>query len=121
MRERGTVLNRGQEPMPEGKTKEYDKVPRSLEELGPDPLVRHFDLKNLKTKEIAIFMEESKIWQDLLSDCIERSGVNASLACKELNELVQERVQYYNSRFNPAQRPKKTPGIPKEFEPASLE
>lgn len=90
--------------------------PKSLADLHPDPLIRHHDLKGLKAKEVVVFMEENKIWQDLLADCIERSGVNASLACRELKEIVQERVAYYNSRFNPGLRPTKTPGLWPEFE-----
>ena len=64
-----------------------------------------------------VFMEESKIWQEMLADCIDRSGVNASRTCEQLQALVQERVKYYNSRFNPELRPSMTPGIPAEFEP----
>ncbi len=93
-------------------------APKSLSELPNDPVVRHFDLKNIKSREIMIFMEESKIWQELLKDCIERSGVNAPLQCQQLQDLVQERVQYYNAKFNPNLRPKQTPGIPSEFEPS---
>lgn len=96
---------------------DYGKVPKSLEELHPDPLIRHFDIKTLKAKEIMVFMEETKIWQGLLEDCIDRSGVNSAHACRELQEMVQERGRYYNSRFNPNLRPTKTPGIPPDFEP----
>lgn len=95
---------------------DYGPVPKSLEELHPDPLIRHYDIKNLKAKEILVFMEENKIWQDLLADCIETSGVNASLTCRKLQEIVNERTVYYNSRFNRALRPKHTPGVPILFE-----
>lgn len=91
-------------------------VPKSLEELHSDPLIRHYDIKNIKAKEILIFMEENKIWQDLLADCIERSGVNASLACRKLQDIANERTVYYNSRFNEATRPALTPGVPSLFE-----
>jgi len=110
------LLLMSQDPSP-SLPKNYGKIPKSLSDLHPDPLIRHFDVKTLKAKEVIVFMEESKVWQELLEDCIDRSGVNASLACRQIQDIMQERVQYYNSRFNPNLRPKQTPGIPVEFEP----
>lgn len=98
-----------------------DSMPKCLEELSSDPIVRHFDRKTLKAREIIIFMEESKIWQGLLADCIGRAGVNAGGACRQLQDILGERIQYYNSKFNPTMRPVRTPGIPKEFEPSKQE
>lgn len=93
-----------------------DPYPKTIAELPEDPLIRHFDIKAIKAKEIMVFMEETKIWQSLLADCMERSGVNAPSECNRLHEIVQERVNYYNSRFNPALRPEQSAGIPPEFE-----
>lgn len=102
--------------MSQSDANDIPKMPKSIEELPSDPLIRHFDLKTLKAKEIMIFMEENKIWQGLLEDCIGRSGVNAPLACRELQSIVEERNKYYNSKFNHELRPKQTPGIPEPFE-----
>jgi hypothetical protein len=104
------------QPTSKSDTADYGPVPKTLDELPSDPLIRHFDIKNMKAREILIFLEESKVWQDLLSDCIEKSGVNSANTCRQLQELAQERVRYYNSRFKATMRPKMTPGIPPEFE-----
>jgi hypothetical protein len=94
----------------------FDKCPKNIDELPDDPLVRHFDYANLRSKEVLIFMEESKIWQDLLSDCISRSGVNSNLTCRQLQDIVHERNRYYDSKFDPSLRPKSSAGIPPEME-----
>lgn len=82
-----------------------------------DPYVRFFDTKFDKNREILIFMEESKIWQELAQDCYERSGVNAPNVCRQLQEICHERQLYYNAKFNPNLRPKQTPGLPSKYEP----
>lgn len=102
--------------------KPYFRPPKSLEEFQKrletcdDPNVLFFDLKNEKARELLIFMEETKIWNELLTDCIDRSGVNAGKACRKLNDIVDERLKYYNSTFNETHRPKLTPGIPVYYE-----
>lgn len=75
-----------------------------------------FDAKIDRSREILIFMEETKIWEDVLQDCVNRAGVNASGACAKLHQIVQERLEYYNSNFNANVRPKQTPGLPPVFE-----
>ena len=83
-----------------------------IEAKTADPHTLYFDLKFNRSREMMIFMEETKIWQELLQDCVDRAGVNASKVCNQLREMVEERNQYYNSNFNAAMRPKLTPGIP---------
>ena len=82
-----------------------------------DPYVEYFDWKFTRNREILVFMEETKFWQELLDDCHNRAGVNKIHACQELRELVAERIKYYNSNFRPTLHPKMTPGIPRQFEP----
>ena len=82
-----------------------------------DPHVRYFDTKFDRNREILIFMEESKVWQELAQDCYERSGVNAAAACRHLQDICLERLTYYNAKFNPNLRPKQTPGLPPQYEP----
>lgn len=80
------------------------------------PITVYFDEKFRRSRELLVFMEESKIWQDLLQDCVDRAGVNASLACRQLHEIVEERNRYHRSNFNAAMRPKRTVGIPPYYE-----
>lgn len=88
-----------------------------LEEAKNTPAhVLYFDKKFERSREILIFIEETKIWQDLLQDCVDRAGVGASKACKALYDMVEERNKYYNSNFNAAMRPQITPGIPPYYE-----
>ena len=76
----------------------------------------YFDKRFERSRELLIFMEETKIWQDVLQDCINRAGVNASGECAKLHDFVNERTTYLNSNFNRALRPKNTPGIPSVYE-----
>lgn len=80
------------------------------------PITVYFDEKFRRNRELLVFMEESKIWQELLQDCVDRAGVNASFACRQLHDIVEERNQYHRSNFNAAMRPKRTVGIPPYFE-----
>lgn len=96
--------------------------PKTREELlgelkgSADPHVFFFDKKFERGRELLIFMEETKIWQDLLIDCAERAGVDAGMACIQLRTIVDERIRYHNSNFNAAVRPEHTPGIPEPYE-----
>jgi len=81
-----------------------------------DPLVHFFDERFTRNRELLIFMEETKIWQTLFQDCIDRSGVTSTRACEPLRIIVDERVKYYNSNFNSAMRPSLTPGVPLWYE-----
>lgn len=93
-------------------------TPRELEAEAKTtpPHVLFFDKKFERAREHQIFMEETKIWQALLEDCSDRSGVNAAADCKLLFEIVNERMKYYNSNYNPNVRPTLTPGIPAIYE-----
>ena len=81
-----------------------------------NPHTMYFDLKFDRSRELLVFMEETKIWQDWLQDCVDRAGVNSGKACKKLRDIVAERVIYYNSNFNAAMRPQLSPGIPLPYE-----
>lgn len=96
-------------------SKDEKELMKRLEECT-DPNTLFFDLRLERARELLIFMEETKIWKELLTDCIDRSGVNSGKACRQLNTIVDERIQYYNSSFNPDLRPTLTPGIPPHFE-----
>ena len=76
----------------------------------------YFDKRFERSRELLIFMEETKIWQDALQDCVNRAGVNASKECAGLHEIVNERTEYLNSNFNRAVRPTLTPGVPSVYE-----
>lgn len=79
-------------------------------------LVEYFDWKQERNREILIFMEETKIWQEILDDCHEKSGPYKIQACQELREIVDERMKYYHSNFSHPNMPKMTAGIPYTFE-----
>lgn len=81
-----------------------------------NPHTMYFDLKFDRSRELLVFMEETKIWQDWLQDCVDQAGVNSGKACKKLCDIVTERVIYYNSNFNAAMRPQLSPGIPLPYE-----
>lgn len=81
-----------------------------------DPHVLHFDRKFEKARELLIFMEETKIWQELLEDCNLRAGVNAKKSCLRLNQIVQERIIYDNAKYSKKLRPEFTAGIPEMYE-----
>lgn len=97
-----------------GGTNATEKLIAEADTTHPHTL--HFDLKFTRSREILIFMEESKIWQEQLQNCIDQAGVNASSACLKLHEIVNERIVYYNAQFNAATRPTLSPGIPSLFE-----
>lgn len=94
------------------------KTPAQLREdvASTDAHTLYFDLKFNRARELLIFMEETKIWQELLQDCADRAGVNAGKSCRGLIDLVAERITYYNSNFSASLRPTLTPGIPAPFE-----
>lgn len=81
-----------------------------------NPRTLFFDLKFNRARELMIYMEETKIWQDLLDECAERSGTEAGRTCSRLREIMDERIAYNNSNFNAALRPALTPGIPSVYE-----
>lgn len=99
----------------------YFQGPKTVAQLredvaSTDAHTLYFDLKFNRARELLIFMEETKIWQELLQDCVDRAGVNAGKACSRLTDLVAERIVYHNSNFNAALRPSLSPGIPVSFE-----
>lgn len=96
--------------------KNYDKV--VADEIATTIVEK--DLRVEKARELAIFMEESKIWQDLLDDCADKAGVDSARRCKQLAEIHLERVKYMHSRFNPHLRPKLTPGLPPHIDGSFL-
>lgn len=81
-----------------------------------DPYVKFFDDRFAKTREMLIFMEETKIWQELLDNCTYKAGPNATKECKGIFDTIQERLTYYNSRYRKDFRPTLSPGIDPKFE-----
>jgi hypothetical protein len=77
---------------------------------------KFFDDRNNKTRERLVFMEETKIWQELLNKCSLRAGPDALSECRQLFDLVQERIKYYNSKYRHEMRPSLSPGLPPQFE-----
>lgn len=90
--------------------------PSATLQPSDDPYVRFFDLRFHRARELLVFMEETKIWQRLLTACNDQAGINASLECRHLVEIVTERMKYYNASYEPALRPKLSPGLPEEYE-----
>lgn len=81
-----------------------------------DPYVKFFDNRFAKTREMLIFMEETKIWQELLDNCTYKAGPDATKECKGIFDIIQERLKYYNSRYRKEFRPTLSPGIDPKFE-----
>ena len=81
-----------------------------------DPYIKFFDNRFEKSREMLIFMEETKIWQELLDTCTYKSGPNAIFDCKGIFEIIQERLKYYNSKYRKEFRPSQSPGINPKFE-----
>lgn len=81
-----------------------------------DPYVKFFDNRFEKSREMLIFMEETKIWQELLDNCTFKAGPNATYDCKGIFDVVQERLRYYNSKYRKEFRPSLSPGIDPKFE-----
>jgi hypothetical protein len=79
-----------------------------------DPLNQLVDRRNKKAREILIFMEESKIWQEMVTACVERSGVASYKTCKHLYQVLEERMNYYQSNYNTELLPKHSPGLPED-------
>ena len=79
-----------------------------------DPLNQLYDLRNKKAREMVIFMEETKIWQEMVTKCAQISGVAAYKNCKHLYEVLEERIKYYNSRYDDANMPTLSPGLPED-------
>lgn len=81
-----------------------------------DPYVKFFDNRFQKSREMLIFMEETKIWQELLDNCTYKAGPNATFDCKGIFDVIQERLKYYNSKYRKEFRPTLSPGIDPKFE-----
>ena len=81
-----------------------------------DAYTNFFDQRFEKTREYLIFMEETKIWQQLLDKCSLKAGPYAKTKCRAIYDIVQERTKYYNSKYQKQLRPQSTPGIPPKFE-----
>jgi hypothetical protein len=79
-----------------------------------DPLNQKVDRRNKRAREILIFMEESKIWQEMVTACVDRSGVASYKNCKNLYQLLEERMNYYKSNYNDMLLPKLSPGLPED-------
>lgn len=83
----------------------------------PGDAVNHFfDERAQKAKAIAIYLAETKIWERMLENCGDYTGFMKPDKCQSLADIVAERVYYYNSNFNPACRPKLSPGLPEKYE-----
>lgn len=81
-----------------------------------DPYVKFYDDRSARARDLLVFMEETKIWQELLKKCTYRAGPNATHECRDLFNLVQERVQYFNSKYRQQLRPTLSPGIDPKYE-----
>lgn len=81
-----------------------------------DPYVKFYDERFAKSREYLIFMEESKIWQDILEKCTLKAGPSARNDCKEIFTILNERIKYYNSKYRKEFRPILSPGIDPKFE-----
>jgi hypothetical protein len=81
-----------------------------------DQINAWYDKRNEKAREIAIYLAENKIWSEMLKNCLDFSGAMRYDKCEFLKDITMERQAYYNSNFNPAMRPKLTPGLAKEYE-----
>lgn len=115
------TTDRGEETPPKAYQVPHFSGPKTCTELeleakSTSPHVLFFDEKFKYAREKLIFMAETKVWQELLEQCADRSGVNAASACKQLFDIVHERTTYYNSNYNPNLRPTLTPGLPPIFE-----
>ncbi len=75
-----------------------------------------FDKKFERSREMLVFLEETKIWQEALLDCMRRAGVNAPKACTALDGIVKERVAYSRANYNHTLRPTLSPGLPDVYE-----
>lgn len=81
-----------------------------------DPYVKFFDNRFSKSREFLIFMEETKIWQEIFENCAYKSGPNVNYECKGISDVLQERLKYYNSRYRKELRPTLSPGIDPKYE-----
>lgn len=79
-----------------------------------DPLNQLMDLRNKRAREMIVFMEETKIWQEMITTCAQYNGVAAYKNCKHLYEVLEERMKYYNSRYADENLPKLSPGLPED-------
>lgn len=80
-----------------------------------DPLNKLQDLYNERAREMLIFMEETKIWQEMVSTCAQQNGVAAYKNCKHLYEVLEERLKYYHSHYDNANYPKLSSGLPEHI------
>ena len=81
-----------------------------------DPMIDHFDRRFHRTREKLIYMEETKIWQNMLISCEDKHGINGPYECRYYAQVIHERMRYYNSDFERATRPTLSPGLPVEYE-----
>lgn len=79
-----------------------------------DPLNKLIDLRHKRAREMVVFMEETKIWQEMVTTCAQYNGVAAYKNCKHFYEILEERMKYYNSRYEDANLPKQSPGLPED-------
>jgi hypothetical protein len=79
-----------------------------------DPLNQLVDKRNKRAREILIFMEETKILQEMVTACVDRSGVASYKTCKHLYQILEERMAYYQSNYNSELSPKLSPGLPED-------
>jgi hypothetical protein len=89
--------------------KEFDYYKTIL--LEKDPYVKFYDERLYNAREVLIWMEETKIWQRMLENCTNRSGVHSEITCDFLKKIVTERIKYYNSNFNEELTPNNSPRI----------
>lgn len=81
-----------------------------------DAITYFYDRRNERAREILVFRGETAIWTELVRDCNERAGVDASRECAMLSRILAERVRYQNSKYNAMLRPTLTPGLPEHYE-----
>lgn len=84
--------------------------------FSKDPYVRFFDERFDKSREYLVFMEETKLYQEMLDKCTMKAGPDAPKQCRPLVNLIQERLKYYNSKYRREFRPTMSPGLPEAYE-----
>lgn len=74
----------------------------------------HFDFKQARMREKAIFQAETIIWNELFVRCEERNinNTDKTRICKPFKDAYLERVAYEKSDFSAFRVPTLTPGLP---------
>ena len=66
---------------------------------------KQYDEQLRKNREILIFYEETRLWREKLDVCLEKYGEDQRLFCTHMAKILDERIQYTNSRFSDDLKP----------------